>query len=204
MGKYLKVGICLCFCLFTLAGCGQAEGPETVEDTTLSVSGEGKITAYLVGDFGKAYYSLAELTDMVKVEAAGYNTSSGNADVEVLKVELLESDNSKVVIQFQYSGSEAYSAYNEASLFYGTVSEAFGEGYSLSSSVLTAVADGTPATESYLSQDAAGQHILITDERAIFYCPYKVLYLSKGAVLNDDGSVDTRACEGESIILMKK
>lgn len=218
MRKYRNVWGCLLICLLVLTGCGQSKGPGTIEGTTLSLDTAGKVTVYLVGNFGRDYYSLPELTGMVKEEAAEYNASHGGEEaVTVSNVEILEHDSSKAMILFQYDSAETYSDYNGANMFYGTVSEAAERGYALASTPLTSVKDGTLATESYLNQNAAGQHIFIYDysaerldageseqESLTVYCPYKVTYLSEGAVLNDDGSVEIGGCENVCYILMKK
>ncbi|MCM1044645.1 MAG: hypothetical protein NC417_03960 [Candidatus Gastranaerophilales bacterium] len=215
MRKHRKALGCLFICFLMLSGCGRAKGPETIEDTTFSIDADGKVTVYLVGYFGRDYYSLSELTNMVKVEASEYNASRGGEPfVEVSQVELLENDSSKAMILFSYDSADTYSDYNEGSLFYGTVSQAFSDGYALAATPLNNVKDGTLATESYLRQNAAEQHILILDpsaepqeeqeEHIFVYCPYSVTYLSEGAVLNDDGSVDVAGCEGACYILMKK
>ncbi|MCH5343188.1 MAG: hypothetical protein J1E64_04040 [Acetatifactor sp.] len=208
MGKYGKTGMCLFLCMVFLSGCGQANGPDKIESTTLVLNGKGSVTAYLVGNFAREYYSLQELENMVTGEASGYNDNvsvAGQDDVvKVETVELLESDSSKAMITFRYDSVDTYCDYNDVELFYGTVNEAIAAGYALKDEDIFSVKDGSQAQNGYLRQQASKQHVLITQEHIIFYCPYSVTYISDGAVLNEDGSVDMRACEGTGIILMKK
>lgn len=206
MGKYGKVGVCLFLCVVFLSGCGQAKGPDKIESTTLALNGNGSVTSYLVGNFAREYYSLSELENMVTKEAAAYNALyAGKAPAVVVEtVELLENDKTKATITFQYDSVDTYCNYNGKELFYGTVNEAIAAGYTLTDADITSVKDGSQAQSGYLRQKASKQHVLITEEHIIFYCPYSVTYVSDGAVLNEDGSVDMRACEGTGIILMKK
>lgn len=206
MGKSGKTGVCMLLCALFLSGCGQAGGPDAIGSTTLSVSDKGSLTSYLVGDFAKDYYNLSELESMVTEEANAYNSSQtgGDSAVEVETVELLESDSSKVMIKLQYDSVDTYRAYNGVDLFYGTVEEAIAAGYPLTNVALTSVKDGSQAENGYLQQKASKQHILITEEPIVFYCPFGVTHFSAGAVLNKDGSVDMSGCEGTGIILMKK
>lgn len=208
MGKFGKTVMCLFLCMVFLSGCGQANGPDKIESTTLVLNNKGSVTAYLVGNFAREYYSLSELESMVTGEASGYNDNvsvAGQDDaVKVETVELLESDSSKAMITFRYNSVDTYSDYNDVELFYGTVNEAIAAGYALTDEDIFSVKDSSQAQNGYLRQKASKQHVLITGEHIIFYCPYSVTYLSDGAVLNEDGSVDMRACEGTGIILMKK
>lgn len=204
MKKIGKTGLCLLLCAAFLTGCGQAEGPDTITDTTLSVGRKGTVTSYLVGGFARDYYDISELETMVKEETAAYNASSGGEEdaIEVASVELLESDPSRVMIHLEYDSVESYCGYNDTKLFYGTVEEAAAAGYPLSEPMVS-VKDGSEAAEDFLRL-ALKQHVIVTDEPILFYCPYSVAYLSEGAVLNEDGSVDMSGCQGTGIILMKK
>lgn len=206
MSRYYRIGACLLLCILALSGCGQTKGPDTINTTTISVSDKGAVTAYLVGDFDREYYNLSELTAMAMEEAAQYNTShavQGSTPITVQKVENAETGD-KVIITYQFDKTDTFNDYCEGVLFYGTVTEAVAEGYGLESSPLTSVKDGSLVTDGWMKQEAAGRHILITDQKAEIYCPYKVTHISEGAVYNADGSVDATQTEGNVVILMKK
>lgn len=203
MSRYLKAAACSLLCMLALLGCGEAKLPEHIEVNTLSVSRDGKVAAYLVSDFEKEYYDIGELTSMAMEEAAAYNTehAAGNGTpVVVEKVETLEDGTSRVRISYQYDSADTFNGFNEGDLFFGTVSEAVSAGYPVEAGSLESVTGGAAADGAKVS----GKHVLITDEKAFIYCPYKVAYLSKGAVLNADGSVDTTGTDGSCVILMAK
>lgn len=209
MSRYLKTGACFLLCILVLLGCGEAKLPENIEVNTLSISREGKVAAYLIGNFEKEYYNISELTSMAMEEAAEYNTEHAAGEgtpVVVEKVEALEGGTSRVRISYQYDSAGTFSGFNEEDLFYGTVSEAVAQGYfnSIAAGSVESVKDGTPVADTWIRQEASGKHIVITDEKALVYCPYKVTHISRGAVMKEDGSVDTTMVNGSCVILMTK
>lgn len=205
MNKYRSV-LAAGICLLLLTGCGGTQMPDTIEETTLSVDEEGKITAYLVESFDKEYYDAEELKTMAVEEAAAYNTDAEMGTVvpiSVEGVELLESGN-EVKVTYRYSDADTYELHTEGVLFYGTVTEALEAGYDMKDVSMSSVKDGEPVVPAWVAVEAADKHILITDQKAQIYSPYKVTHISVGAVCKEDGSVDTTQAEGEVYILMKK
>ena len=197
-------------CLFAvlLAGCGQSGGQEAVESTTIFVDRNGGMTYYLIGEFDKDYYSLSELSAKAENEADKFNKGAGEKQsVAVDKVETLQENESKVLIVYRFDGYASFNEFNEKSnkrlnkIFYGTVEEAFSQGY-ITKVLLRSVKDETVKTEEQLRQEGT-KKLIVTDEKAVIYCPAKVTYISEGAVLNEDGSVDASAADGTVYILMK-
>lgn len=200
-----KKGICvalLCLAAVLLAGCGQTGVPEVLEATSISVDKNGRMTYYLVGEFDRDYYDLSELTAMATEEAAEFSGTAGDdAPVKVNRVETLQNDPGKVLIVYEFDGSDSFNRFNGSSFFYGTVDEAAGQGY-LSGVTLHSVKDGQTVTETVIRQDGT-KKMIITDERALIYCPAKAAYLSEGAILKEDGSVDALGAEGRVYILIQ-
>lgn len=194
----------LILCAASLAGCGGVKVPNEVRESSIAVSGQGQIDAWLVEDFAEDNYSLSELSDMAVKEAEEFNGASGNgrkAAVRVEKVSLLSGDSPKVVVRYRFDSWKSYTGFSDESLFYGTVEEASRYGYT-KGAVLTDVTDGSPlAGESW--KKASGRTLIVTDARANIYCPGKVTHVSGGVRINEDGSVDTRAAEGIVYILMQ-
>lgn len=196
MKRFMRFVFSLCLTAVFLTGCGQAGVPEEIETSAIAVSGKGKITAYLVADFDKAYYDLSELTSMATEEAAEFNAAKQAGDVAsvvVEKVELL--GEAKVKLTYQFDSWKVYSEFNEGMLFYGTVKEAAEKGYT-SGAVLKSVKDGSVMSEEELLQNG-DKMLIVTDAAADIYCPEKVTHVSDGASLNEDGSV---AVQTENIV----
>lgn len=196
-----------------LAGCGQGGAPETAESTTISVDRNGRITYYCVGEFDREYYSLSELTDMVNQEVARFNKDTGKEEAVVAdRVETLPDDGTtelvrKVLIVYRFDGYSSFNRFNRelnkrnGDFFYGTVEEALKQGYTLKAP-LKNVKDESMKTQEQLMQEAAG-NLMITEEKAVIYCPGKVAFLSEGAVLKDEKCVDASGAEGTVYILLK-
>ncbi len=198
MKKRVLAAVCICFLLMMLAGCGGAGVPDTVETTTICIDKKGGVTYYLAGAFDREYYQLEELTSMAEKEAAEFCESAGASAVKVEKVELVPEGGDKVVITYRFDGCEAFEGFNNSGLFYGTVGEAKDAGYAVG-----VVLTNEKGEELPLNADM-DRRVIITDAKALVYCPSKATGVSVGAALKEDGSVDTTAAEGTVIILLKK
>lgn len=204
MKKYGKTAVGAVLAVLLLTGCGEAKIPKTIDSSMLSVSKNGEVTAYLVEDFAKSYYDISELTSMAVEEAAQFNTVNQTGDtipVKVEQVEALTDGTNRVKVIYQYDSTDSYSAFNEEPLFYGTVGEAVLKGYS-TKVILGSVKDGTLFTEEQLKQ-ATEKRLLIAPAGVYVYCPGKVEYISEGATVAEDGSVDTTQADEYVYILLK-
>ena len=203
MRRFGRLAVLAVFVLLVpqLSGCGQQVVAKTLKESTLVISGDGGLTAYLVGEFDKSYYDLTELAAMAEDEAAEFGGTGENAPVKVESVEPAEDGSSRVVVTYSFDSADSYEEFIEDTLFYGTVEEALAQGYGSDAS-LQNVNDGFIMTGQDLSQ-IKGKHLVVfcpkqeelseeqeTEKHLIIYCPEQVEYLSRGAVLNHDGSVD--------------
>ena len=190
-----------------LSGCGQRVVAKTLKESTLVISADGRLTAYLVGEFDKSYYNVEELAAMAEDEAAEFGGIGDNASVKVVNVEPAEDGSSRVVVTYSFDSTDSYEEFIQDTLFYGTVEEALAHGYGSNVS-LQNVNDGFIMTGQDLSQ-IQGKHLVVfcpeqveftkeqeTEKHLIIYCPEQVEYLSRGATLNQDGSVDVSWIEG--------
>ncbi len=204
MRKNIKYMIC-CLAAVFLAGCSQEKLPEVIDESTISISKDGKISAYVVEQFDKEYYDISELAHMAVAEAGEYNKEKQQGEVipvVVEKVELVADRSDKVMVVYQFDSAKTYTDYNESGLFYGTVADAVGEQINLDV-VLYQVKDNTILSKDQLLAKP-DKHMIITDAKAVIYCPGKVAYVNgEGAVCNQDGSVDTTKAEGTVYILLK-
>jgi hypothetical protein len=191
-------------CVFT--ACGAAKVPDTIDTDTIVVSKDGSVTSYLVRDFDKDYYDLSELTVMARQETADYNSSAGKDAVTARTIELI-GDGSRVEAVYDYASYESYSDYNEGNLFYDTVSNISQDAQKLSAFDQKPDFTGLVSAKNKAAADVGDigdKHAVVTDEKAVIYCPYSVAYLSSNAVLLSDGSVDTSEADGTVVIVLKK
>ena len=206
MNKYRKGKFALgILAALLLVGCGQAKGPDKVEETTIVIEEKGGVISYLVEKFDKEYYDITELTSMAITEAAEYNTqrqADKGVPVTVDKIEELKDGSEKIVVTYKYDSADTFSDFNGSVLFYGTVQEAVDAGYDFDGS-LKSVRDGSFFTKEQILADS-GKHVVITEEKVKIYCPEKVTYISDGVVYESNGSVDATQAKDVVVILMKK
>lgn len=204
MKRCRKLAALLGALALALVGCGQQRVPDTVEETAIVVDKNGGVTYHLVGDFEKDYYDLSELAYMASEEAAEYNGMKASGEerpVTVDKVELLPENANRVTIKYLFDGTESFSEFTGNILFYGTAEEAFSRGYRLKTN-LKSVKDGTLLTEEQLKQDG-GKTVVITNTKAVIYCPSTVAFFSEGVTLREDGSVDATGAEEMVCMILK-
>lgn len=195
--------VCICLSILLLTGCGQTKESNAVESSTIFVSGDGKITTYLVEDFEKDYYNLSELSQMVMDETAEYNRNAKENSVSVISVVMAEGRNDKVIVGIQYNNTDAYKDNNEIELFYGTVAEAKEAGYDLNVELIS-VSDSAATIGNAEILEMEKRHILIVEEKLNVACPKKVLFYSKEAFVNENGTINlSQTEEGLSYIIMK-
>lgn len=195
----------VCLMVLLLTGCGQVKAPEDLAVPAIAVSAKGEVTVWLVEDFDKDYYNLSELSSMVAQEAADFNgsyqTANGDNAMEVVSVTETEDGSRKVVLVLQFGDIAAYSEYMGTDLFYGTVTDAHTAGRDLDIT-LTSVKDGTMIDRIGIYERGTS-HILIAQDKVRIYGPSKPQYLSAGAVMNEDGSVEASNTEEYTYIIMK-
>ncbi len=205
--KYLTTILILTvFMILSLCGCGEQE-EIPVTEPTLEITAEGELIAYLVEDFDKEYYDLAELDAMVRQEVAEFVkeqalvTENGKQGMSVETVSMAADGSAKVVVGLRFAGTDIYEMYFERGIFYGTVAEAQEAGYGLSAA-LVSVKDGEIFTEES-SKKHARRKILITEDPVIIRCPKEVLYIGTNTSLTEEGFVDGTHSEGLNLIIMK-
>ena len=217
MRKVGRLGAACILLTVLLSGCGQGGIPENVQEPTLAVTDGGQVTACMVGQFDKFYYDLDELAKMARAEAAAYGGALGEkAPVRVDGVKASDDGDNHVIVTYIFDSPESYEDFLrtvlqfDELLFYGTVAEALAQGYG-ANVTLQSVKDDSLMTGTEFAQEQ-GKHLIIyrpeqterdqdLEEKKVthvtIYCPERVEYVSPGAVINEDGSVDTIWTEGD-------
>ncbi len=170
-----------CVCAMTLTGCGG----DSNNDTSLSISKDGKVTNTIFEAFDQEYYDIAELSDMAAEEISYYNYEYDTPRIVISDAEVIENGAvAKLVMTFENSSD--FSHYNQTRLFYGTVQEAMDNGYELSSSLV----DKNGNMIDLGSDDFLNKHIVITSEKTVIYTPYNIEYMTSGVALRDKKEAD--------------
>ncbi len=207
IGRKIAVSLCGILCLITLlGGCGQSKIPSDLSVPAISVTGKGKVTAYIVEDFDKDYYDLAELGNMVEDELSKFNESRKSAEGEdaVVKVSLTQTlveEVPKAVLVLTFRDITCYREYFGKDLFYGTIAQAQKAGYDLNVE-LTSVKDGTTIGKSEIF-GMGNSHVLIVQDKVRIFGPGKAQYVTSKAAVKEDGSVEPSDTEDNTYIIMK-
>jgi len=201
-GVLLSAAFILSMLIFS--GCTQVQELSVITDSAIKITDKGVVTSYLVDDFDKAYYDLAELEQMVMDEVNQYMNfgSSDGKSISVEAVELLEENSSKAMVALKYDSVDLYKDFNGVELFYGTVAQANEAGYDLDITMTDGVSDGVTIGKDQI-YDMGKQYILIVEDKVRIICPKKIQYISEGAVLESDGSVNASQDGEYTYIIMK-
>ncbi len=205
MRKIGKTAWCIALMTLMMTGCGAAKVPDAVDKPAIAIAKSGEVTEYLVTDFfEKPWYAVTELRAMAVEEAAQYNTENQkgkDVPVTVEAVEKLDDGSDRIRVVYRYDNADSYTGFNDDSLFYGTVGQAALKGYSVNVA-LKSVRENGSAEEKQLEQ-ATDQYLIIAPAGVYVYCPGKVEYISEGASVAEDGSVDTTQAQESVYILLK-
>ena len=109
-----------------LAGC--AQGEENYDETTLSVSKNGRVDQHIIESFDRDYYNIDELKDEYEKAVTAYNESIGGDEIKLKKIELKDS---KVYVDIAFTGPSDYESFVGENLFVGTVNDAYDNGYTM-------------------------------------------------------------------------
>ena len=109
-----------------LAGC--AQGEENYDETTLSVSKNGRVDQHIIESFDRDYYNIDELKDEYEKAVTAYNESIGSDEIKLKKIELKDS---KVYVDIAFTGPSDYESFVGENLFVGTVNDAYDNGYTM-------------------------------------------------------------------------
>lgn len=171
----LKTALLL-FCLFVFAaGCGDGTESSQEDTTSIEIKKNGSIVQHIVEDFSAEYYNLDELEQTMQDEIASFESTSENGKVELEKVQ--EKDG-KVYVDVQYEDAECYTAFNQMTVFAGTVSDAYNAGYSLDVTLYSNTdGDGASIGKEELLE-MGDRHLVIVEEAVKVKTPGDILYFT--------------------------
>ncbi len=143
----------LLIAVLTLAGCGSSgdgrgesdAGQDTGSSVNLlEIKKDGKLSntteeAFEAGEYGEE----DALKDYVLRNAAECNEQLGEEQITVKKLEVKKGT---VTLVMEYESGEAFGAFHDYPFFYGTVAQAYEEGYDLDVELYEAGADGGGAS----------------------------------------------------------
>ncbi len=141
----LAVSAAICI----LSGCGSLKVPE---GNVVSIQKDGSIKQTIVEQFERNYYDVDELEAMAKEKIAAFNSG-----IENIVCDSVRAKDGKVIVEMTYLDGDKYTEFNHRELFFGTVNEAIGKGYSVKDATAQ---DGTEIDEEQLLQ-LGENHIVV-------------------------------------------
>lgn len=205
--KFLAVMLVIIMSAYLATGCGDGsygalEGADadSVKMDTVSVKKDGSIEHKIVDQFEMDYYDIEELAQKAQEKIDGY---SGEEDAIILKS--AEDKDGKIVVRMVYKSGEYYGQYNNREFFYGTVSEASAQGYSVKDVYSE---DGTKLDD---TKDIWNNHVVIIqtkkDEKIDVNVFDKILYTSDKINIvwagNNDVIIESKDMDIISCIVFK-
>ena len=175
---------CLIILITALTGCGnKAVAPESFVD----LAKDGTIKAVMTSDFDKDYYDTDELTEGIAMAVDEYNKKAGGWQIELKEV---RSEGSRAEVTMNYRTAADYASFNNVTFFSGPVKEGLEADILPEDISLYPVGTGegemTPVTPGALEGD---ERFLVFMEPLSVKVPGKVLYLSEGLTLGEDGRI---------------
>lgn len=218
MGKKKRKGSLAAVILFAaalLAGCGdKVPAIGEVENSSVYLTKEGIVTAFLVEEFDKEYYSESELEEMIRLEIEDYCSQAKAGDGESAPVRLIQilspdekaglvgQPSTSVTVQMEYASPEEYSGFNGKVLYVGTVNQAQMAGYPIKAD-LRSVSDDSVLTRAQ-AQEMEEQYLLVTQENVPVHVPYDILYVSDGVTVEENTVSFEGTGGGFAYVIMKK
>lgn len=178
----------LLFAGLFLWGCGKSgadnsKEAEAISATSIEVQKDGTIIETITEDFKESSYDEEGLKNMMLSEVAEFN-NNGQDDISVDKFEV---KNNVIVVVIRYPSAKAYTEYNEnpydnKTLFFGTVSQAYDAGYSLDIALRSAKnGEESIGKEEILAM--GDRHILISGEPVQVQTYGRILYTGENVNL---------------------
>lgn len=198
----------LCMGVLLLGGCemlNQDKRWEPREADAISISEEGSITEYVRDTLDEAYYSAAELEQMIQSEVSDYNAKNGADSVQVKE---FTAEGSDVRLTMEYAKAEDYAAFNNVEFYYGSMINAQLNGYLFDGSykrVRDGVVQGAAVSGSEVLKKMAAEVLIVTAPLEV-HLPGSVIFTGTNAEVlsasdvNATGKTDAEA-ENTGLVL---
>lgn len=211
MEKWKKLLLPL-LAVFLLGGCGKT----TVEVTTIAIQKDGSIVHTMIEDFGEE--SVDTLQSMMTEKVAAYGSTSGVGNG--ITVDAVEAEEGTVKVVMTYPDAESFDGFMNmdvvtvdpalrAPFFYGTVEDAYMQGFDLEISLQSVEGEGVLSGKSDIL--ALGENkIIIYDNEMNLGAPVQIntqeepLYISDNVTVAGKKTVEVSETDELAYILLNK
>lgn len=158
--------------MLAFSGCGSLD----VENNTISLQKNGRITEAIVEDFSQDYYDEDELKSYIDSEVEAFMADEENGQVKTSGYKV---EDGKVHLNVRYEDADTYGEFNGVEIFSGTVVQAQAQGYKFDTDFVTVdegKTTGTADTQKVLGDDEL--KVLIVRENTDIIVPGTIQYVS--------------------------
>lgn len=204
MKKICKVMALLILPVLMFTACGEEALPTSFSDNTIVFNQDETVTYYMVENFDKDYYSVAELKQMAEEEAAEFNNDKRfNTDKrDAVTVENVEKDGANVKIQYHYDNVANCKAHAEKDIYYDTVGNAAKAGL-ISAGMELQGRKGKVILNKDVIDKYAEHHVVIVNEPISVYVSNKIEYYTTDLELVGNNGVNVNPSdEAKTIVLI--
>ena len=181
-----------------LCGCGVKS--TDVNETTVIVNKNGKVTDAIVEGFDAEYYDASELQSMIDEELAEYGKLSGSKNNAVLSEFTVSKGTARVLIEFATPAD--YASFNGVSFFYGTISDAYDAGYDLDVTLKSSTGKDTIGKTELM--EMGKNHMIIVSEPIRIQAYGKILYSTANVDMIDEKTARISSeSEGLAYMILK-
>lgn len=200
--------------VFLLGGCGKT----TVEMTTIAIQKDGSIVHTMIEDFGEE--SVDALQSMMTEKVAAYYDDGGSDSEDRIAVDSVEAEDGAVKVVMTYPDAASFDGFMNmdvvavdpalrAPFFYGTVEDAYMQGYDLEVSLQGVEDEGALNGKSDLL--ALGENkIIIYDNEMNLGAPVQIsapeepLYISDNVTVAGKKTVEVSETDDLAYILLNR
>ncbi len=179
-----------------LSGCATKN---EITNTTLEIKKDGTLEQSIIETFEKDYYDATELQEMIESEISDFNLTDGSEKIQLKEVELKEDAAYPVLT---YGDAASYAEFNDVTFFYGTIAQAYEEGFDLTIN-LTSVKDNEEIDKDDILQ--MGDHyFIIAEESIVIETFHNIEYISGNVTLNGKKEAMVTTQDGELAYIIFK
>ncbi len=182
--------------ILIVSGCSAQKDAEI---TTVKINKDGTLENYIAEKFEKEYYDQAELQDMIESDISDFNLTEGTEKIKLKEIVVEEGIARPVIV---FANPESYADFNDVVFFFGTVAQAYENGFDLDIS-LTSVKD-----ESVIGKDdilgMGDRMIVITEENICVEAYHNIEYKSNNISIDGNKEAVVAIEEGELAYIIFK
>lgn len=167
-----------------LGGCGQKTDADV---STVIVEKDGHIIGIAIEDFSQPYYEETQMKQTIEKEVSDYNEAIGN---EAIAIEKLGVENNIAKLILKYKSADDYRAFNNETLFVGTIEEAIANGYDMKVTLVDADNQENSVSEAEL-MEMKERKIIISEEPIQIRTYDNIKYHNPDADLVNSKELDT-------------